>query len=121
VFVFVFLIIIPGYKSASIQAAKSECQHNQNQIAGKIELAILEGKPETEIFSPDGSLMLDLPLRDGKPVACKYGGKYMISPAPERIVFCTFHGDLENRIPGQLDPGYNSFYWLKLWITGILK
>lgn len=118
---FIFLVIIPGYKSACIYAGRAACMQNLNQISGKIESAFLDGRSPEEIFSEDGSLKLELPLYKGKPVSCKFGGQYRVSSNSERLVFCTFHGDLDQKIPGKLDPEYSPLYWLKLWLIGIFK
>lgn len=121
IFAFIFVVIVPGYKSASLKAAKRYCHSNITQITANIEMAYLDGQDQKDLSNSDGEIKSSFLNGKNGTFSCPFSGKYMISSGADSYVFCTFHGNTENKVKGREDPGYSSFFWLKRWLDGILK
>ncbi len=114
---FLFIAIVPGYKSAVIQARQRVCFNNLQIISGKIEMAKLDGFSEAEFFQDNGEIKM--PAGNDAKLKCPFDGKYLLATAPQNLIYCSFHGDPEKLVPGKLDPDYSAVYWLTLWLKGI--
>lgn len=114
---FIFIVIVPGYKSGVIHANQRICHNNLQIISGKIEMARLDGFSDADLIQEDGQIkMIAL---TGDTLQCPFSGKYLLATGSQTLVYCSFHGDSEKTIPGNLDPDYSALYWLTLWLKGI--
>lgn len=116
---FIFIVIVPGYKSGVIHANQRICHNNLQIISGKIEMARLDGISDTEFILNDGQIKITALTKD--PLQCPFAGKYLLATGSQALIYCSFHGDTDKTIPGNLDPDYSALYWLTLWLKGIFR
>ncbi|MBI3037490.1 hypothetical protein HYY75_00365 [bacterium] len=126
--VFFLLLTYPatGYKSAALYASRAACYSNIRQIRGELEMLYMDASGTPTWIGSDGKFDFKCLHSRGelKPTLCRFNGLYEggLITSDTVFVFCTFHGDIdENRVPGQLDPGYSSVYWLWAWFRGIFR
>lgn len=115
-----FLIL--GYASAAMRARQKTCFTAQAALENAVELYNLEAKtPEEMMNQLDARSLLDRKFVPLLPI-CPFNGQFRGTLASNVMdVSCSFHGNLDQTIPGRIDPGYGLLYWLNDWFHTISK
>ncbi len=117
---FLAIVIVPGYKSAAIQAWRKACHQNIRGVSTSIELAMIDGVPFAAMTTAEGDIDFSALSWPGRPPECPCQGSLRIGHiASMPYAYCTFHGDPDEHTPGMIDPGYSFLRWLTIWWRGI--
>jgi hypothetical protein len=127
------LLIIPqfviSYKSAVIQARRAACFSMSSSIQEAVDSCLIEDEKDLSMIEPLDLNALAAKGKLKRIYKCPVSGEYrvrMIKPDPqatdqeaEYLVYCTFHGEKNQTIPGKTDPGYSWFHWFMEFLRSI--